>query len=288
MALLINGEYVGDEAFLAEFRRLGGLNIDPSSPAARQDAETVSRLAEQRVVSFVLLRQRAVAAGFKVMEAEVEARREQQWGTSSASVCGVGVLKSIGEGLLVEKYCNWLTRHERRPSRFEMEASYRAKREEFRTPEQARVMQVVRNIYLPEDEALARTAMELAEAELQSGVAFHEVSARYSDCGGKILLGWVKRGEMVDSFEETVFATAKGERSGIFRTVFGLHIVSVLEHKAAGYQAFEEIRADIGRLMLQARRESRIRAEVEVAMRSATIASMPVSAKSNQAKGASA
>jgi peptidyl-prolyl cis-trans isomerase C len=126
--------------------------------------------------------------------------------------------------------------------------------------------------------------MMSAEAELNLGVPFREVAERYSDCGGKIVLGWIKRGEMVAPFEHAVFATPKGERSAVFRTVFGFHIVSILDHKPAGYQTFEEVRADLSRQALQLRRERRIRAEVDAAMRLAKIVSMPVSGKTTLAQ----
>ncbi len=275
MALLINDEYVHDDVFFAEFRHLGGLNIDSRHASAQQETRTLQQLAEQRVVGFVLMRQRAVAQGTTVSPAEVEARREEQWGTSSASVCGEGVWKAIGEHLLVEKYYNWITRHEPRPSRTEVEAFYRSQRERFRLAERVRVHQVVRNINLPEDEEPASAAMREAELELEAGAPFRKVAERYSDCGGKVDLGWVARGEMVPGFEDEVFALAISQRSGIFRTVFGLHLAIVLERGAAGYQSFEEVRAALAKQMLEQRKEHRIQAEIAEAMRFATITVAP-------------
>jgi parvulin-like peptidyl-prolyl isomerase len=278
VALLINNEFVDDEAFLTQFRQMGGLNIDPNHPAARLEAETLSRLAEERVIGFTLLRQQASAEGFTITAAEVEAKRQAEWGTSSASVCGAGVQQAMADALLVEKYCTWLTRHEPRPSRTEVEACYRSRREDFRMPEQAQLTQVVRNIYLPEDEAPARSAMEQAEQQLQAGKPFRDVAERYSDCGGRIILGWVKRGEMVAEFEDVVFAMSKGQRSAIFRTVFGLHIVQVLDRKQSGYQSLDEVRPVLARQMLQMRRDQRVTMEVRQAMQRATI--VPVAATS--------
>jgi hypothetical protein len=271
LALLINDEYVDDAAFVAEFRQLGGLNIDPKHPAAQYEAATLSRMAEERVIGRVLLRQRALAEGFNVTADEVEARREEQWGTSSASVCGAGVQNAIGEGLLIEKYCNWITRHEPRASRADVEAWYRSRREDFRMPEQVKLMQVVRNIYLPEDEAAAQEAMNSAQQELAAGTRFEKVADRYSDCGGKVMLGWVGRGAMVPEFEDVAFALAKGQHSGIFRTIFGLHILSVTDRRAAGYQSLEEVRPLLAKQLLQMRKEQRINQEATEAMQAATI-----------------
>ncbi|WP_158615369.1 peptidyl-prolyl cis-trans isomerase [Acidipila sp. EB88] len=275
MALLINQDYVADDVFFAEFQHLGGLNIDPRHPGAQHETRTLRQLAERRVASSVLLRQRARAQGIGVTAAEVEARRQEQWGTSSASVCGAGVWKAIGDHLLVEKYCQWVTRHEPRPSRAEVEDFYRSHREQFRVEERVRVQQVIRNIELPQDEAAAEAAMLKAEQELAAGRPFREVAERYSDCGGRIDLGWVARGEMVAAFEDAVFAMARSQRTGIFRTVFGLHLAIVLEHRPAGYQPFEDVRMALAKQMLERRREQRVQAEIAEALRTATITVAP-------------
>jgi hypothetical protein len=275
LSLLINDELVHDEAFHAQFRHLGGFAIDPRHPAAQHELQTLRHLAEQRVIGFVLLRQHAEAAGITVSPAELEARREAQWGTSSASVCAAGVMKTLGEQMLVERYCLWITRHEPRPSRTEVETFYRQHREQFLIPEQVRVQQVVRNIDLPEEEAAGHKAMHRAEQELNAGTPFHQVAERYSDCGGTIDLGWMARGEMVPAFESEVFALSKSQRTGIFRTVFGLHLATVLERKPAGYRTFDEIRTHLAKQMLEQRRQHRIETEIAAATRVARIAIAP-------------
>jgi parvulin-like peptidyl-prolyl isomerase len=279
LAIRINQELLDDAVFLAEYRRLGGFKIDPRHPAAKQEADALRRLAEQRVVGSVLLRQRAVAAGITVSAAEIENLREEQWGKSGAAFCGVGVRDAIREQLLIEKYCTWIMRHEPRPSRREAEAFHRSQRERFHQPEQVKLIQVVRNIHFPEDEASARDAVEAAENALRAGRPFHQVAEEYSDCGGQTILGWVKRGDMVKDFEDAVFAVPRGHRSDIFRTVFGLHIVSVLDHRKAGYQSFEEIRPALAREMYEARKVNRINAEIAKAIRSAVIVQIPNSDK---------
>ena len=275
MALLVNHELIADEVFLEEFRRLGGLHIHPETSEARQEASLLSRLAEENVIGRVLLRQMAIASGITATEAEIDEQRKHQWGTSSASVCGVGVKQEIEDNLLIEKYCHWVTRHEQRPSRAEIQMHYMNHREQFLVPEQAQVMQVIRNIRFEDDEATAKAEIEQAEKELQQGIAFAKVAERYSDCGGKIMLGWIKRGEMIPEFEEIVFSTSPGQRSEIFRTLFGYHIVSVMHRKPAGYQTFEEVRPVLAQHILQERRNRKIRQIMSEAMRRAAIVSVP-------------
>ena len=229
-------------------------------------------------MAHTLLRQKAVRQGFRVTPEEIEARRAQLWGTSSASVCGAGVQEMLGEELLVQRYCDFLTRHELRASRAEAQALYQQRREQFWVGEQVRLMQINHNIYLPGDEESARLAMQAAELELSKGASFQQVATRYSDCGGRIALGWVQRGEMIADFEEVAFGLARGQRSDIFRTVFGLHILLVSDKKDAGYQPFDEVRSSLAKQLLQMRKDRKINAEVAEAIRSATIAFAPASA----------
>ena len=271
MPITINGERIEDALFLEEFRHLGGQSIDTTQPGAEHELDRLRHLAERRVLRNVLLRQRAIAAGFTVTPEEVLNERSRQWGTSSASVCTQVMASSIAGHLLIEKYCHWLTRHELRPSRAEVERFYREHREQFRIPEQIEAAHIVCNIERPADEPIARDRIQQAEEQLNRGVAFPKVAERFSDCGGKATLGWIERGTMVEAFDEVVFALKPGQRSPIFQTVFGLHIATVLRRKSAGYESLEELRLNIARHILEERKNRTIAAATEEAYRAATI-----------------
>lgn len=271
MAVIVNGELVGDQRFIEVFRQLGGFNLDPAGGAGLQQAGPLRRLSEQRAVGLVLLRQMAREKGFSVSAEEVNARRSRLWGTSSASVCGVAVQQQLAEDLLVEKFCDWLTRHEPRPSRAEVEQFYLQHRAEFRRTERVNAAHIICNVELPEDEAAARTRIEQAQEELVQGAAFAGVAEKYSDCSGRAVLGWVERGTMVPEFEEVIFALPNGGRSGIFRTVFGFHIATVTQRKPDGYEPLDELRPVLARRILEERRSRVVEAVIQQALRAAII-----------------
>ncbi len=275
MALMVNGELVEDGRFIQAFRQLGGFELDAAREGAQQEEAQVRRIAERRVVSEVLLCQMARSAGLNVSDAELNHRRARQWGTSSASVCGPAVQRELGDGALLEKFCQWLTRHEPRPSRTEVGQYYLRHRHRFRIPECVRVAQIICNVDAPAQEEPARRRIQLAEEDLNRGTAFAKVAATYSDCGGKTILGWVARGSMVPEFEQTVFALQPGGPSTIFRTVFGFHIVTVLERKAEGFESLEEIRPVLARRMHEERQQRVIDAAIERALRTAVLAEPP-------------
>ena len=275
MAIVVNGELVQDHLFLEEFRRLGAPGIDPAQPGAAHEIEHLRQRAERRVLRSILLRQRSVAAGFTVTPDEILAERSRLWGTSSASVCTQVMAASIAGNLLIDKYCQWLLRHELRPSRAEVERFYRESRERFRIAEQVEVAHIICNIERPEDEPDARARIQQAEEQLDRGTAFARVAERFSDCGGKAVLGWIERGTMVEEFDAIVFALKPGQRSPIFQTIFGLHIATVLRRKAAGYESLEELRPVLARQILDERKARTIAAAVDEAYRAATIVNLP-------------
>jgi peptidyl-prolyl cis-trans isomerase C len=269
MAFLVNGEYLSDRELFEEFQRL-----QAEMPSAEAPAELLRRAAEERMIERVLLRQMAIQAGFNVSTEEVEAERRRRWGSSDNSICGAGIIAALEADLLIAKMSAQLAKHVFRPSRADVEKFYRSNPAKFYQPERVQVSHIVKNVEEAAAEREAREFIENAERELECGRSFVKVAEIYSDCkgtGGAI--GWIARGEMVEEFEEVVFSLKKGERSPIFRSVFGWHIATVTGRKAAGTQPLEEVRIALARDIYEGRREDAIAAAVtDVARRSKIVA----------------
>lgn len=163
----------------------------------------------------------------------------------------------MAERAAVRKAERHLTRHVPRPSRQETEAIYRGNPAMFTLPERWLVSHIIR---LAENEAERQAGRETllhADEDLKRGKPFATVAERYSDCKGNGgALGWISRGSMVAAFEENVFTLRPKKPSEIFETPFGLHIALVQDHKAAGLQPLNEIRADLARRIFDDRRLS--------------------------------
>ena len=276
MALIVNGEYVNDSLLFDELLRLEPAASSMDEVTSRHEAEMLRHTAEQRVIHRVLLRQMALQEGIQVPDAEVESERRRRWGSSSNAICGTGVQQSFRDELLIVRICEKLTKHVPRPTRLEVDRFYQANRETFYRPERVRAAHIIRNVDRPEAESEARAALEAAEVELAAGKPFAKVANRYSDCrgaGGD--LGWIARGEMVEDFDEVVFALKRGERSPIFRTIFGLHIATVLDRRAAGAQPLDEIRHSLASSLFEGRRQNEIDRALTHAMRQSQIQVVP-------------
>lgn len=276
MALIVNGEYVSDSLLFEELQHLGSSAPSMDEATSRNEAEMLRHTAEQRVIHRVLLRQMALQEGMQVSDTEVQAERRSRWGSSTNAICGTGVQQSFRDELLIARMCEKLTRHVLRPTRVEVDRFYQANREKFYRPERVHAAHIIRNVNRIEAEREARAALEAACKELAAGKPFAKVANRYSDCrgaGGD--LGWIARGEMVDEFDEAVFALQRGERSPIFRTIFGLHIATVLDRKAAGTQPLDEIRHSLALSLFEGRRQNEIDRALAHAMRQSQIRVAP-------------
>ena len=130
------------------------------------------------------------------------------------------------------------------------EEFFNTHRERFQKPEMFHAAHIVKNVTQDQNEQQALAGIEIALAELERGDCFGDVADRHSDCkgnGGD--LGQFPPGYMVDEFEAALRALEPGRRTGIFTTPFGFHIAELRAKIPAGGSSFEEVRADIERVM---------------------------------------
>ena len=129
-------------------------------------------------------------------------------------------------------------------------------KDEFARPERVRVSQ----IFLPatggaDERAVVKARMDEILSELKQGGDFAAVAKAYSkgpeaQQGGAI--GWVARGDLVQSLEEAAFGVPAAGISDVLESPGGYHILRVDERQEAGQATLEDVRKDI---------EPRLRAE---------------------------
>ena len=100
---------------------------------------------------------------------------------------------------------------------------------------------------LTDAEALAK-AQEIRQKIVDGGDFAALARAESNDGGSNVKggdLGFLKRGQIVPSFEEAVFGLPVGELSQPVKTTYGYHIIKVDEKKPT--RTFEELRPELER-----------------------------------------
>ena len=120
-----------------------------------------------------------------------------------------------------------------------------------------------------------------SKQQLSDGASFEELADQHSDCpgnGGD--LGYFARGQMVEEFDEAVFALGAGEISPIFRTAFGFHIAKLVDKKEPALIPLSDVQGTIQRKLLQDKQVRAIENFVDQLRGKADISGLPAGARS--------
>ncbi len=133
----------------------------------------------------------------------------------------------------------------------ELKTYYEENTDFFKEPEQVHARHILIKVEPDADEAAkeeARKKLEEVRKKLEEGGDFAELAKEYSEGPSNVKggdLGYFGRGQMVKPFDETAFATDKGEVSDIVETRFGYHLIKVEDKKAASTTAYEDVKEKI-------------------------------------------
>jgi peptidyl-prolyl cis-trans isomerase C len=201
---------------LADLKRY--LERNAGTELAQLTPEVASALLDQYVEE-VVLSEYAATHGVEVPADKIA--------TAVRNDAGATVVEKRDE-MRREKLVTDMSTDVPQPSDDEIRAYYEQHPDEFKSPEEVRVRQI-----LVHDESLAN---EIAK-KLKAGEAFEALSSEHSVAanakkGGEI--GYLSRGELPKMFEEEIFALKPGAISNVIPTDGGFHIFKVDERRAAG------------------------------------------------------
>jgi len=137
-------------------------------------------------------------------------------------------------------------------------------REEYDTPEEVHARHIL--IRVPENASEAEIAhakkqIEDIQKELENGADFAELAKKYSQDPGSAQnggdLGWFRRGQMVQEFEDAAFSLEPGQVSDPVRTQFGFHVIKVEEKKPAQHPELAQIRDRVLKDYIESERTKR-------------------------------
>ncbi len=269
MPLRVNGELVSDSVLAREAesvrQRLESVaEVQRSEWGLDRDGirARAIRWARENVIEQTLLRQAALAEPSAVDRATVDERFgmavKRAGGAEKLAEAGVdesALREDLERQIKVERFVAKLTGRVKAPRMKELARNYRANKDRFKSEELVRASHIVKHVDRQVSAEEAKAAAREIHASLGRGESFETIADTRSDCPGQGGdLGYFPRGKMVKEFEDVAFGLPVGGISGVFRTVFGFHIVKVTDRKAAGVRPFAEVRDRIARELTEERR----------------------------------
>ncbi len=149
------------------------------------------------------------------------------------------------------------------PTDADMQTYFREHSEDFAVRETAQIRQVL---------VATESDAKSIEAELKQGKKMGDLAKKYSISpegpqGG--MVGWVEKG-LTDVFE-SAFRMKQGQRSPVVKSSFGFHIFEVAGRKPARNQAFNEVKDEIKRILMEKKKQSLYLAWLEERVRKSRV-----------------
>jgi parvulin-like peptidyl-prolyl isomerase len=267
--MYINGEFVDDGLVRMESAR-----VKERMRAELSDELTIElkarEVAREMVIERILLRQAAekdpMPIPAEAIEAELKQYREQ---APQQAGCLLprdeeALRANVEMELRIQRFLTKLTAHVPKPTNKQVSALYQQAKESLLLPENVHAAHIVKNVDETNTEEEALAAIRRVAGLLKEGMPFEQVADEHSDCPGRGGdLGFFARGQMVEAFEEAVFALPAGSVSEIFRTTFGFHIAKVFERRKERVPSLAEVRSDLETSIWRQSRNDTIRAYMD-------------------------
>jgi len=167
-------------------------------------------------------------------------------------------VEQFKQGLVIESLTGKLCEGKDEVSDKEVEAYYRANKEQFSLGERVRVRHI-----------MVKTMSEAQEIKkrLNQGEDFIALAKQYSiwpskQKGGD--LGYIARGMVDKSFEEAAFSLKRrGEVSGIVKTKLGFHIIRLEDRQVPRQLTFAEVQEEIRKFLGEKKRKEILTAHLQ-------------------------
>ncbi len=260
MALIVNGERIDDsiiqqeeQSLRSQMQRMSAENGAREGVDLAELEKNVPDWSKENVIERILLRQEALKDTAPIPTEEVDQAVEEvkkRYGgddkQEASAVSDEDIRREVETRLRLDRLIGKITAKAPSPKNKEVAEFYRKNREQFKLPERIHAGHIVKHVGDGVGEETARAAVEEARQALEAGGVFEELADKFSDCPGSAGdLGYFPRGEMVEEFDQVVFAMEPGEVSPIFQTVFGFHIVKVYERSPETIRSLGEVREEI-------------------------------------------
>ena len=256
MAMIVNGERIETTEIEAEADRLRPQYESYVQGSPGSGPEQLAEWARENLIERTLFRQAARAMDVEIPQTDIDEvygnEKDHAGDIPEAELKADIELRLRVECLIAENNAKIPE-----PAEQELKDFYEEHKEEMIVPEQVRAGHIVKHVDADTDTQAAFEAILEIKMKLDAGEAFEDLATEHSDCPERAGdLGWFSRGQMVEEFEDVVFAMKAGEVSDIFLTQFGYHIARVDNRRVAETLPFEDVRDRIAEELLQQKRST--------------------------------
>jgi len=259
------------------------INTKPDSLDASQDERQVlEQMIEQK-----LLEQEAKKMGISVTDREVDAAIEgvkKQFNLTDEQLNEVLkkqnlTLETFREQwrtqILGNKVVGTQVKGQIAVTEDEIKKYYEENYGEIQTGKEVRIAHILITFDSPDEEEKARDlAFEIAK-QAKEGEDFGELAKRYSkdtlsaERGGD--LGYFKKGDLVESLEDTIRDTPVGRIVGPIKSPEGYHVIKVLDRRDSGHNSIDDVREEIRQTIYRQKAEKALKEWIEDVKKTAYI-----------------
>jgi len=256
-----------------------------------EEIDSIKALVLDDLIERELLYQNGVKAGFSVdselVRDQVGMLRDRfpdaevfESALSEMDMSVQDLERHIERGMLIKKYVEEAFVDKMDITEQALEDFYRDNSEVFARPEQVRARHILREVDFDgsaDEIQQEREFVDSLRARIDGGEDFGDIARENSTCPSSSQdgdLGFFGRGEMVPEFEDAAFALEAGEVSGTVETMFGFHLIQVLEKQEEGMVPFDEIKDRISDHLKQEKGKEAVAARLEELKETVTITRM--------------
>jgi len=256
MTLIVNGEKIGDSLIEQEYQRLEP-HYKRTFPdqAEKEQRRQLLEWSKENVVEKKLLEQEARRQFPDISNSEIEqifekVRKEYSDRGQNLDNLSDEAKKTVREEIKthrqIEKLLEKIHSTSTEPAEKDIQQFYQEHKDQFKSPETAKVAHIVKYINWQADEEQAHKGIEAAAKQIEQSGSFEIAADEHTDCGDAGgYLGHIRRGQMVEEFEDVIFNLEPGQTSRPFRTRYGWHIAKVYDKKLSETASLEDARQTI-------------------------------------------
>jgi parvulin-like peptidyl-prolyl isomerase len=284
MVLYVNGQAVDETRIHSEIKRLRPeyertfANMD----SAQREQQLID-WSKENVIEAVLLSQEAArqigAVAQAAMDAAFDEMVQQHGGKEDFDVFLAEHRLTLGQvqqdlenQLRIRQFIQKIESRATPPTDKQIRKYYQENQQRFMMPMMVRVAHIVRHPHESITPEQAKTQMDKILARLKAGEDFGKLAAEGSDCpeqGGD--LGYFAAGQMVQAFEDAVFALEPGQISDVFETEFGFHIAKLIDKRPPTLVSLEHVREMIAEELHTQSRQKAVEQTIDDLRTKATI-----------------